>query len=176
MTTRPTLRGPRVLLRPTRASDAAALERILAEPEVARYWPDFHAERVNDELIAVDDEDAVVFAIEHEGEVIGAIQYGEETDPQYRHAGVDMFLGTRWQGRGLAGEAIRAVLAHLFDDLGHHRAVIDPSADNERAIRAYERVGFHRVGVLRRYERGADGTWHDGLLMDLLAEDLRKGG
>jgi hypothetical protein len=25
---------------------------------------------------------------------------------------------------------------------------------------------------MRRYERGADGTWHDGLLMDLLADEL----
>jgi len=26
--------------------------------------------------------------------------------------------------------------------------------------------------VLRRYERWADGEWHDGLLMDLLADEL----
>jgi aminoglycoside 6'-N-acetyltransferase len=25
---------------------------------------------------------------------------------------------------------------------------------------------------MRRYERGPDGTWHDGLLMDLLADEL----
>jgi aminoglycoside 6'-N-acetyltransferase len=32
-------------------------------------------------------------------------------------------------------------------DRGHHRLVIDPAADNERAIRCYERVGFRRIGV-----------------------------
>jgi aminoglycoside 6'-N-acetyltransferase len=26
---------------------------------------------------------------------------------------------------------------------------------------------------MRRYERGADGRWHDNLLMDLLREELR---
>jgi RimJ/RimL family protein N-acetyltransferase len=52
------------------------------------------------------------------------------------------------------------------------RLTIDPAADNQRAIRAYRRVGFRPVGVLRRYERGPDGGWHDGLLMDLLPEDL----
>jgi aminoglycoside 6'-N-acetyltransferase len=26
--------------------------------------------------------------------------------------------------------------------------------------------------VMRNYERGLDGTWHDGLLMDLLADEL----
>jgi hypothetical protein len=27
---------------------------------------------------------------------------------------------------------------------------------------------------MRRYERGLDGRWHDGLLMDLLPEDLTE--
>ena len=56
---------------------------------------------------------------------------------------------------------------------GHHRLTIDPAADNAKAIRSYERVGFRPVGIMRRYERGLDGTWHDGLLMDLLAGELR---
>jgi aminoglycoside 6'-N-acetyltransferase len=34
-------------------------------------------------------------------------------------------------------------------------------------------VGFRPVGVMRRYERGPDGVWHDGLLMDMLAGELR---
>ena len=72
----------------------------------------------------------------------------------------------------LGPEAIRLVARHLFGERGHHRLIIDPAVANERAIRAYEKVGFRRVGVMRRYERGADGTWHDGLLMDLLADEL----
>ena len=43
---------------------------------------------------------------------------------------------------------------------------------NPRAIRSYEQVGFRPVGVTRRSERGPDGTWHDSLLMDLLADEL----
>ena len=35
-----------------------------------------------------------------------------------------------------------------------------------------ERVGFCAVGVMRDYERGPDGSWHDGLLMDLLAREF----
>ena len=49
---------------------------------------------------------------------------------------------------------------------------IDPALANERAIRAYRGVGFRPVGVMRAYERGPDGTWHDGLLMDMLAGEL----
>jgi RimJ/RimL family protein N-acetyltransferase len=108
-----------------------------------------------------------------DGQVAGVIQYSESPQSEFRHAGVDVFLGTRWQGRGLGPEAIRAVVEHLFGRLGHHRAVVDPAAANERAIRAYERVGFRRVGLLRRYQRGPDGSYFDGLLMELLSADFR---
>ncbi|MFE6856342.1 GNAT family N-acetyltransferase, partial [Streptomyces sp. NPDC057674] len=68
---------------------------------------------------------------------------------------------------------VRALARHLVHELGFHRLVIDPAADNAPAIRCYTKVGFRPVGVMRQYERGADGSWHDGLLMDLLAEELR---
>ena len=40
------------------------------------------------------------------------------------------------------------------------------------AIATYRRVGFRPVGIMRRYERGPDGTFHDGLLMDMLEGEL----
>lgn len=164
------LRGPRITLRPTIEADIDALAAVLAEPEVARYWHGFDREKVKAELI--DAGDVAVFAIEHEGRVVGAIQYGEEDDPMYRHASVDVFLSAHVHRRGVGTEAIRAIVAHLFDDRGHHRIVIDPAADNAAAIEVYRRVGFRVVGVLRQYERGHDGTWHDGVLMDLLRDEF----
>jgi len=61
---------------------------------------------------------------------------------------------------------------HFIEERGHHRLTIDPAAENAAAIRCYEKVGFRSVGVLRNYEQGPDGTWHDGLLMELLADEL----
>ena len=98
--------------------------------------------------------------------------FSEELDPDYRHASLDIALATRAHSQGLGSEALRVAARHLFDERAHHRITIDPAADNAKAIRAYERVGFRPVGLLRSYERGADGTWHDGLLMDLLAADF----
>jgi aminoglycoside 6'-N-acetyltransferase len=166
----PTLQGERVTLRPIRTADAPALVSILTEPEVARWWGMQPPHQAADELVA--DDEAVVCAIEVEGDLVGCIQYYEEEDPDYRHAGMDIFLATAAQDRGLGSEALRLLGRYLVDQRGHHRLVIDPRADNERAIRAYERVGFRRVGLMRRYERGSDGEWHDGLLMDLLAGEL----
>ena len=67
---------------------------------------------------------------------------------------------------------MRTLAQHLCVDLGHHRLTIDPAVDNAAAIRSYSKVGFRPVGVMRAYERGADDSWHDNLLMDLLREDL----
>jgi aminoglycoside 6'-N-acetyltransferase len=116
--------------------------------------------------------DVVPWIIEHEGRVVGYIQDWEETDPDYRHAGIDLFLSTRAQGQGLGPDAIRTLAAYLFDERGHHRLTIDPVAANEHAIRAYARVGFRPVGVMRAYQRTRDGGWEDGLLMEMLAGDL----
>jgi aminoglycoside 6'-N-acetyltransferase len=46
-------------------------------------------------------EDAVRLVIVVAGEVVGLVQYAEESDPQYRHASVDIFLTAAVHGRGL---------------------------------------------------------------------------
>ena len=66
--------------------------------------------------------------------------------------------------------ALRLAIDHLVAEHGHHRFTIDPEAGNEVAIRCYEAVGFKPVGLMRRYSRRADGTWVDGLLMELIVE------
>lgn len=160
-----TLRGERVVLRPVEPADGPRLLEILREPEVGRWWG---AGAVLDE--------SPTFVIEVDGEIAGGIQYWEEDEPDYRHAGIDVFLATAFQDRGHGSDAVRTLARHLFDVRGHHRITIDPAAANARAIRACERVGFRPVGVMRRYERGPDGTFHDGLLMDLLVGELREPG
>jgi aminoglycoside 6'-N-acetyltransferase len=119
------------------------------------------------------DEAWTVWAIEVDGEFAGSIQASEEQDGDYRHAGIDIFMPSRFQGRGLGTDALRTLAQYLVEVRGHHRLTIDPAAHNARAIRTYEKVGFKPIGVLRQYERGADGTYHDGLLMDMLAGELR---
>ena len=122
--------------------------------------------------LATQDEIAV-WAIEVDGAVVGMIQADEETEPQYRHASIDVVLASGAQDQGLGSDAVRTVVRWLFGVRGHHRITIDPAASNARAIRAYERVGFRPVGILRAYEGSRDGSFHDGLLMDLLAGELR---
>jgi aminoglycoside 6'-N-acetyltransferase len=166
-----TLQGALVTLRPPTDADVPELARIRATEQVQRWW-----RGGDDMMVAVADDlaqpNVETFVIEHESKVVGAIQWQAETEPDYLHASIDIYLDPAVHGRGLGADAIRSLARHLIADLGHHRLVIDPAADNQAAIRCYTKVGFKPVGVMRQYERGLDGTWHDGLLMDLVAGDL----
>jgi aminoglycoside 6'-N-acetyltransferase len=167
------LRGERVVLRPLTAQDIPQLTAIQAELGVARWWGEPDDRAYGEKLDG--SEGVVAFAIEVDGDVVGLVQYHEEDDPMYRHAGIDLFLAEAAHGRGLGTDAVRTMARHLIEDRGHHRLVIDPAADNVAAIRTYEKAGFKPVGLMRRYERLPGGEWHDGLLMDLLADELDTG-
>ena len=162
--------GKQVTLRPVQSADEEKLAEIFSDPEVARWWGD-PAKSVRDAMEIPEGESH--FVIDLDGEAIGFIQCYEETDPMYRHASVDISLRSAWQGKGHGPDAIKALAQFLIAKRGHHRLTIDPAAHNTRAIKAYEQVGFKRVGLMRQYERGPAGDWHDGLLMDMLAADLR---
>lgn len=157
----------RLILRPLAEGDEVELLRIHTTPEVAFWWD------VPEEGFPWTDEpESTRLTIEVDGEVAGMIQFWEEKTPKYRHATIDLFLDPALHGRGLGTEAVRRLVRHLIDERGHHRITIDPGTGNTAAIRSYEKVGFRRVGVMRRYERRVGSEeWRDGLLMELLADD-----
>ena len=156
-------------LRPLTEADRPRVHEILSAPEVAKWWGEPGEE--TDGLLAKEG-DQQAYAIEHEGQTVGVIQSWQELDHRYRHAGIDLAVHPDYYGLGLGAQAIRTLAQRLFDQ-GHHRITIDPAAANVRAIHVYEKLGFRRVGILRDYEQGPDGTWHDGLLLDLLKGELK---
>ncbi|MDQ3631671.1 MAG: GNAT family N-acetyltransferase [Actinomycetota bacterium] len=152
-------------LRPSREADVEELVALLAAPEVAEWWGTNDAADVRAEL-------HLGWTVLLEERVAGWLLVHEELEPDYKHVALDIALDRALHGQGYATEALRVVIRHLIAR-GHHRFTIDPTVSNTRAVRAYSAVGFRPVGVLRAAERGPDGTWRDGLLMDLLAPELR---
>ena len=151
-----------VVLEPVRPEQAERLRELRSSPEVARWWDPapagwpFEADPSLEKLAIVVD-----------GELAGYIQFEEELDETFRHADVDIFLGPQSQGRGLGTEAMRMIVRHLIEERGHHRVTLSTSVDNARAIRVYEKVGFRRVGVMRKATRShVSGEWEDELLME----------
>lgn len=166
----PVLRGRIVSLRPAVEDDVAALAEIRRHPDVHHHW------RGGDDMDAAVREDMaeedVGLVIEVDDRIVGWIQFGEELEPDYKSASIDIYVDADVHGMGIGTDAIRTVARHLFTERGHHRITIDPAADNDKAIVCYTKVGFRPVGILRQAERGNDGTWHDSLMMDLLVPDL----
>lgn len=164
------LHGTQVRLDLITEEDVGPLTRILAQPEVSRWWGRYDEDRVRRELLTASS--MVVYTIRVDDEVVGSIQYSEEPAADYRHAGIDVFVSADHHGKGLGSDAVRTMARHLVHDRGHHRLVIDPQVTNEAAVRCYERVGFRKVGLMRAYERGQDGEWHDCLMLEVLKDEL----
>jgi aminoglycoside 6'-N-acetyltransferase len=160
------LRGERVVLRPTGPADVDALRAIREAPEVMARWG-----TIEDDFPLGDEPEATRYTIFVEGEPAGMVQYAEENEPDYRHAEIDIFLGPRFQNRGLGRDAMQTLICHLMDDRGHHRVILAVDVDNEQGIRAYEKTGFRRVGRMRLSGRVPGTTeWKDEYLMELVRD------
>lgn len=83
-------------------------------------------------------------------------------------AGLDMFLIPAARDRGLGPDAARAVASWLLGPGGRRRLTVDPYRSNERAIRAWSKVGFRPVG-----ERDADDE-HAGPWLLMILEELQR--
>jgi len=106
--------------------------------------------------------------------VVGSLQVRRKTTPEYRHAGIDLFVAPEYQGRGLGPGAIRLARPLPVRGAGAPSADIDPAAENLARDPRLRACRVPAGGIMRQYERGRDGTWHDGLLMDLLVGELRE--
>jgi aminoglycoside 6'-N-acetyltransferase len=151
-------------LHPLDVAHAATLRRLHQQPGVTRWWGPM------EDGFPFDEPESIRSAILVDGEVAGMVQWGEEDWAHYRHAWIDIFVGDDYTRRGVGTEVVRRTVRMLIEERGHHRITIDPAADNEAAIRCYEKAGFTVVGTLRRASREtSSGSWRDELLMELVS-------
>ena len=109
------LHGESVVLRPLRAEDVPRLVEIGRQPEVARWWTSVTSEKLTAKAAGLDD--ATGLAVLADGDLVGMIQYHEEDDPEYRSAGIDIFLSSEVHGRGLGTDAVRTLACWLVREL-----------------------------------------------------------
>ena len=97
-------------------------------------------------------------------------------DRKHVSANVGISLGEKdlW-GKGYGTEAMSLLLEIVFDHQGWHHAELWTLAENDRAIKSFEKCGFRRVGVEREVAYFSGG-YHDVVLMEQLKSewDARK--
>lgn len=82
-------------------------------------------------------------------------------DRYNRRCKIGITLGEkRYWGKGLAKEALRAVISFCFEILGMHRIEAEVYAFNHRSVRLFEGLGFRREGTLRHF------VWKRGRFQD----------
>ncbi|WP_322112064.1 GNAT family N-acetyltransferase [Brevibacillus ruminantium] len=117
-----------------------------------------------------DEEECTRCLVEVNSSPIGYVQYyplSEEDKLNYGYDqteavyGMDQFIGepALWN-QGIGSRMVTLVLRILFTDKRATRVIMDPQAWNERAIRCYEKCGFHKVKLLPQHE------WHEGQKRD----------
>jgi aminoglycoside 6'-N-acetyltransferase len=152
-------------IRPLAESDVDGVVALLADPGVMEWWGATTEQDVREDL-------GKAFVIEVDGDLAGYLQVDERTEWEWRSVEFDIAIADRFQGSGHGPAALRAAVRH-FAARGHHRFEIGPATRNERAIRAYAKVGFKPVGVLRQAGKvRPEDPYEDDLLMDLLLDEL----
>jgi RimJ/RimL family protein N-acetyltransferase len=77
-------------------------------------------------------------------------------------------------GRGAGSRLLGSALDWLYTETETNRIDLDLFVENERARRAYEKLGFVVEGRLRDYHRSVDGRIRDALIMSILRKDWAK--
>lgn len=86
-----------------RAGEIDELVAIVMRRGVSEWWgPLDDVEHVREGLL----NDGAAFSIEIDGTLAGWLGYNEETDPDHRNAGLDIFLAPEYQDRGLGPAAL----------------------------------------------------------------------
>jgi len=177
----PTLAAPQVALRWLTEADVGAIYAIFSDPEVMRYWSTppmsdiaqarrlvadihdgFRARRLFQWGVARLEDDRIV----------GTCTLFAINESQGR-AEIGYALGREFWGRGYMNEALTTLLDFAFGSLSMRRLEADIDPRNAGSLRALERLGFLREGLLRERWR-VNGELQDSIVLGLLSDDWRS--
>ena len=164
----------RSLLRPWRTGDRASLLAHIDDGDVSRNLrrvPHPYTEADADEWllsVAAEPSPPGIYAIEVDGEAVGAIALERGADVEERSLEVGYWLGRRHWGRGIVSEALVAVTAAAFAEPDVARVFAGVFSWNAASMRVLEKAGYRREAVLVR------AGFKDGILFDRLVYAITR--
>lgn len=173
LSTKPTIEGDLVVLRPLGGDDTEAVAAILDDPQVRILTGSVATTAEAREPFVIDEEfrtwyatrpaqtDRLDLAIvdRESGELVGEIVLNQ-VDAQERSANLRILIAPKWQDRGLGTEAVRLLTSYALTETGLDEVTLVVLAMNPRAHRVYEKIGYQVV-------RTRPGAWtFDGQPVD----------
>lgn len=169
------LRGERVVLRPWRGEDAAAVCAACQDPEIQRWIPaiprPYTADHAREFVSGAHGLGPHQYAVTLDGRVVGAI--GMRVN-ENRTGHIGYWCVREARGRGLTTDALRTLCRFALDELGLERLELMTDPDNAGSRRVAEKVGFRPEGVLRSHLLHPDGRRRDSVMLSLLPGELQS--
>jgi ribosomal-protein-alanine N-acetyltransferase len=177
----PTLATPRLILRQSTPGDTADLFSFHSDPEVQKYDSDPPMREIDEAVGAIEhgrqmfaSKEAIIWGIElrEESRLIGGIGFYFWGRVYYK-TDMGYTVARPYWRRGIATEAIRAVMQFAFETLCLHRINVDTRMDNIASVRLMQKLGFRHEGVRRECIHSQDGTYQNWGLFGMLDEEYR---
>ena len=164
-----------ISLRLLNEQDKNLLLKWLTDERVLNFWEGksavFDLDRITEGFYGEENVEVIRTIIEYQGQAIGYLQMyklDNEALEEYSYQsinkviyGVDQFIGEpEYWNKGIGTKFMKLVLQYLTNSKGAEIVILDPHADNPRAIRCYEKVGFKKIKFLPKHEL------HDGEMVD----------
>jgi ribosomal-protein-alanine N-acetyltransferase len=173
-----------ITIRPATVTDAAELAALYAaNRDFLRPWEpvredDFfttEGQRARLHATEVDRRNGTSdrFVIQEQGTIVGMVSLTAIERGPAESAHLGYWVGQDANGRGVATEAVRQVLATAFDIHGLHRVQAGTLLHNAGSQKVLSRNGFEEIGRARRYLKIA-GEWQDHILFQRLNDYARS--
>lgn len=173
------LETPRLLLRPLTEDDAPHVLTWARDPHVVANFSFFETEPTEERIRAYarakreSPADLLLAIFEKDGSRYAGNCGLHEWDSVNLNARLGIILGEPAWGRGIAQEALSALLSAAFGTLGLHKIYLNVFTTNEKGRALYGKLGFREEGVLREEYR-LRGTFRDMVRMGLLAGEWKS--
>ena len=172
----PFLIGERIYLRAFEPDDAAMLKQFICDPEITRTLMAYRPYTIQQELEFIEkatkQENDIVLGIatKADDKLIGSVGL-HRIDWRDRRCEFGIMIGAKEEwNKGFGTEATRLITRYAFETLNLNRVALRVYEHNARAMRAYEKAGFRKEGILRQ-DAFREGKYWDAIMMGVLRSD-----
>ena len=175
----PRIETPRLVIRAITWDDLPDIWEYASDAEVARYTIfDRHTSeeqtrefvRQTLEKYGRGEPAALAIALRSEGRLVGACGF-RNWDRAAARIEIGYAIQRRHWGKGIATEAVRAVLGFAFEQMGLNRVEAHCIVDHVASRRVLEKAGMRREGILRQHE-SFKGAFQDLALYSILRQEF----